>query len=288
MAIFNHLIYYVQLMKPKVLLLMVTTSWVGMLLAPYPLPSWNNVLGISLGIFLIAGSGAVLNQFFDKDLDAQMKRTADRPLVLKQVSPIESLILSAVLFITGSVFLITCSNLLTLFLTIAGALGYSFIYTLYLKYSTPQNITIGGLYGSLPPLLGWVSLTNHCSADAWLLVAIIFTWTPVHFWALALDKTDEYKAVSIPMLPVTHGHYFTSYSIILYNLLLIPVCLLPVLTRLLTYRYGIISILLNILYLKLNLNILQKKPRANKISFYYSIGYLYCLFATMIADRYLT
>jgi heme o synthase len=285
--IINKLAYYGELMKVRVLLLMVTTSWVGMCLAPCPFPSFYRWLGISVGIFFIAGAGAVMNHFFDRKSDAQMHRTQKRPLVLERVSLYESLLLISILFAVGSGFLVCYANLLTLVLTLLGSLGYCFIYTLLLKHSTPQNITIGGLYGSLPPLLGWVALTNKMTADAWLLVAIIFTWTPPHFWDLALDRQDEYKAASIPMLPVTHGHDFTSIAMILYTVLLYPVCIFPYLTGLFTYRYLWVSIFLNTIYLYLNINVFLKKNGANRKSFIYSINYLYLLFMTMVLDHWI-
>jgi protoheme IX farnesyltransferase len=276
---------YQQLMKPKVLLLMVTTSWVGMFLAPHPPQSFLSCIAISFGIFFTAAAGAVLNHFFDRHADARMKRTAQRPLVIATVTPKESLILSTLFLFVGSFLLLKYANFLTLILTLLGSFGYCFIYTLFLKYATPQNIAIGGLYGSLPPLLGWASLTNTIAPDALLLVGIIFTWTPPHFWALALDRVDEYKVAGVPMLPVTHGHQFTSFSMVLYTLLLFPVSLLPCLTGLLSYRYGFVATLLNVFYLIININVLKKKNGANRKSFLYSISYLYLLFITMILDK---
>jgi protoheme IX farnesyltransferase len=277
---------YYELMKPKVLFLMVTTSWVGMILAPYPFPELVRWIGISFGIFFVAGSGAILNHIFDRALDALMSRTAERPLVIQLVSLKESVLLSIGSISIGTVLLMIYANKLTALLALGGSLGYSVIYTLILKHATPQNISIGGLYGSLPPVLGWVALSNNFDPHAWLLGAIIFTWTPPHFWALALDRVDDYRAAAVPMLPVTHGHSFTSILIVLYTILLFPVCLLPYLTGLLSYRYALVSVMLNMIYLVLNMKIVRKDKDANKKSFAYSIGYLYMLFITMVIDTW--
>ena len=276
--------YYV-LCKPKVLFLMITTSWVGMYLSKAPWPGMIDFIGISLGIFLIAAFGAVLNQFFEDIIDAQMKRTSKRPLVKKLLTHQEVTIFSMMLVSFGSLLLLYFANTMTLLLTLGGALGYACVYTLYLKHQTSQNIVIGGLYGALPPLLGWCALTNSVDSNALLLPLIIFVWTPPHFWALAIDRLQDYKQAQIPMLPVTHGVRFTSIFILLYNLLLFSVTALPYVTGMFSLFYLVLSLCLNFIYFIYNIELFYQKPRSAVKSFKFSIVYLYVLFLVMFVDR---
>lgn len=278
---------FVELCKPKVLLLMLSTAWVGMVLSPQTLPCTQTSLGILCGIFCIAAFGAVLNQFFENELDAKMHRTSHRPLVKKSLSFEQVYLFVFVLFILGTGLLLSCANVLTWTLTISGALGYACVYTLFLKHHTSQNIVIGGLYGATPPLLGWVALTNTLDPQALLLPLIIFIWTPPHFWALAIEKEQEYRSVGIPMLPVTHGRKFTALFILLYNILLYLVCLLPFLVGMLTIFYAGVSIILNSIYFVYNISVFQNSSKAAMKSFKFSICYLYILFLTMIIDKVL-
>lgn len=276
---------YYQLCKPKVLFLMITTSWVGMLLSRAPLPAFIPFVGISLGIFCIAAFGAVLNQFFEDYIDAKMGRTKQRPLVKKSLSHFEVSLFAASLVLFGSLLLLLYANTLTLMLTLGGALGYACVYTLFLKHYTSQNIVIGGLYGALPPLLGWSALTNSIEAEALLLPLIIFVWTPPHFWALAINRVDEYRQAQLPMLPVTHGVQFTSYFILLYNVLLFIVCFLPFLVGMFSLTYVIASLILNSMYFVYNVNVFNGHAQAAMKSFKFSIAYLYLLFFVMVFDR---
>ena len=213
-----------------------------------------------------------------------MVRTAHRPLVSKTLSPSNVLIFSILLLCCGTFFLITFANTLTLTLTLIGALGYAFVYTLYLKHKTPQNIVLGGLYGSLPPLLGWCSLSNSLDPQALLLPLIIFVWTPPHFWALAIDRVDDYQKARIPMLPVTHGITYTSLFILFYNLLLLAVTLLPFVTGMLGFFYLCAALFLNLLYFFYNIRLFYQ-PSLAMNSFKFSIVYLYVLFVVMLFDR---
>ena len=218
--------YYI-LCKPNVVYMMLITALVGMLLAQETVPSITYMFIALLGIALCSGSAAAINQVIDRSADASMNRTDKRPLPQGDISPIHASIFALVIGFLGALILYIFVNTLTMYLTIASLIGYAFIYTVYLKRATPQNIVIGGLAGAAPPLLGWTSITNSIDAYSLLLVLIIFIWTPPHFWALAIYRKDEYAKESIPMLPVTHGVAFTKLQIVLYTIILFLVSLLP-------------------------------------------------------------
>ena len=213
---------YFDLCKPKVLALLLLTSIVGVLLASPPGEVSLFVLVVStLGIGLAAAAGAVINQVVERENDARMARTEGRPLPQGKVTQ-QSAFIFAVMLAAASVFILTAwINVLTAVLTFASMIGYAVVYTMYLKKATPQNIVIGGLAGATPPLLGWTSVTNSIDPHGLLLVLIIYTWTPPHFWALAIHRRDDYAKVNLPMLPVTHGIEFTKYSILGYTILMI-------------------------------------------------------------------
>ena len=199
---------YYDLTKPKVVALLVLTAVVGMSLSvPGGLP-WRLFLSAMLGIALLSSAAAAINHIVDEKIDTIMKRTHNRPLPNGQISVKQAVIFALTLAVLGFVLLYAWVNPL---------MGYSFVYTLYLKRATPQNITIGGLAGAIPPLLGWTAMTNAIHPHALLLVLLIFTWTPPHFWALAIHRKDDYAKVNIPMLPVTHGVSFTKTQILLYK-----------------------------------------------------------------------
>ena len=195
--------------------MMLITALVGMLLAQEELPSLYTIFISLLGIALCSGSAAAINQVIDRNADASMNRTDQRPLPQGDLTPFHATIFATIIGFLGALILYVFVNTLTMYLTIASLIGYAFIYTVYLKRATPQNIVIGGLAGAAPPLLGWTSITNSIDAYALLLVLIIFIWTPPHFWALAIYRKDEYAKESIPMLPVTHGVAFTKLQICL-------------------------------------------------------------------------
>ena len=221
---------YWELTKPGVVALLMVTAVIGMFLStPGMVPLRVLILG-SLGMALAMMASAVINQIMDQRIDAIMARTHRRPLVQGRVNTRAALIFAAVLGLLSLVILDVFINRLTAVLTFFGIIGYAFIYTMWLKRATPQNIVIGGLAGAIPPLLGWTAVTGAVHPHALLLVLIIFAWTPPHFWALAIHRRDEYAKADIPMLPVTHGIEFTKTAVLLYTVILFLITLLPYLT----------------------------------------------------------
>ena len=222
---------YLELCKPNVVALMLLTSLIGMLLATPDVVPLNILIFGNLGIALCAGAAAAVNHVVDRHIDEKMARTANRPIAKGRLSPNQAITFALLTGLLGVLILVLFTNLLTAWLTLASSIGYAFIYTMYLKRATPQNIVIGGLAGAAPPLLGWVAVTGEIHYNALLLVLIIFAWTPPHFWALALHRKEEYAKADIPMLPVTHGDRYTKINIVLYTLMLIVVTvMLPRLT----------------------------------------------------------
>jgi protoheme IX farnesyltransferase len=217
-----------------------------------------------------------------------MARTRNRPLAKGRLSIWQASIFAAVLGGTGLTILFVWINALTAWLTLASLLGYAVVYTMFLKRATPQNIVIGGLAGAAPPLLGWVAVTGEIHGHALLLVLIIFAWTPPHFWALAIHRKEEYAAVDIPMLPVTHGVRFTKLHILLYTLIMFAITLLPFATLMSgpLYLLGAVVLGLGFLYWAIEL-LRDKNPRAPILTFKYSIIYLFALFIIMLVDHYL-
>lgn len=279
---------YLTLCKPKVVLLMLITAWVGMLLATELSLPWEALVYGSLGIALSAGSGAVFNHVVEQHLDIKMLRTRARPVAAGRVSTRQACIFATVLAISGMLLLTFLVNSLTAWLTLFSLIGYAFIYTLFLKHATPQNIVIGGLAGATPPLLGWTAVTGQFDPHALLLVLIVFTWTPPHFWALALYRRKEYAQVAIPMLPVTHGVSYTKLSIVLYTVLLILVTLLPFITGMSGYPYLVASLVLNAIFLWLCVHLYTRPlEKAALRLFGYSIFYLFMLFIVLLVDHYL-
>ena len=222
---------YLELTKPKVVVLMLITSLVGMFLATRAGVPWTVLIFGNLGIALCAGGAAAVNHVVDRRIDALMARTHKRPLAEGRVSPVAALTFALALAVAGLGLLLAFTNPLAAWLTLASLLGYAVIYTGFLKRATPQNIVIGGLAGAAPPLLGWVAVTGHVSAEPLLLVLIIFAWTPPHFWALAIHRKEEYAKADIPMLPVTHGEHYTKVHILLYTFALLAVSLMPMLPK---------------------------------------------------------
>ncbi len=279
---------YFDLCKPKVVALLLLTSIVGVVLASPPGEISLFVLVIStLGIGLAAAAGAVINQVVERENDAKMARTEGRPLPQGKVTQQNAFIFAVMLAVT-SVFVLTAwINVLTAVLTFASMIGYAVIYTMYLKKATPQNIVIGGLAGATPPLLGWTSVTNSIDPHGLLLVLIIYTWTPPHFWALAIHRRDDYAKVNLPMLPVTHGIEFTKYAILGYTILMILVTILPYLAYMRGLIYLAAALLLGFyfLYMVLRLMFTEHHHIAIK-TFVYSINYLMLLFLAMVVDHY--
>lgn len=277
---------YYQLTKPKVVALLLLTAWVGMWLAPTA-TSQPVLMFIALtGIGLLSAAAAALNHVLDQNIDAKMARTQRRPVATGRVSPQQAVIFAFSLAIAGFVLLYGFVNPLTAWLTLASLFGYAGIYTMFLKRATPQNIVIGGLAGAMPPLLGWTSITGTLSAEPWLLVMIIFAWTPPHFWALAIHRRDDYAKVNMPMLPVTHGIDFTKTAILLYTLLLTLVCLMPYLVGMsgLVYLAGSLGLNLGFILhawrLKFGID-----PKQAMQTFRFSIYHLMLLFLVLILDQ---
>jgi protoheme IX farnesyltransferase len=279
---------YLELCKPRVVALMVFTALVGMLLAaPGEVSSATLVFGTS-GIALVASAAAAINQLADRHVDAVMARTRMRPLPTGSLAVRHVLCFSAIVGTMGMTILIAFVNVLTAVLTLVSLVGYAVVYTLYLKHATPQNIVIGGAAGATPPLLGWTSVTGQIDPNALLLFLIIFTWTPPHFWALALYRKDDYAKVNIPMLPVTHGEDYTRLYILLYTLLLVVMTVLPFATGMSgpIYLAGVLVLDGLFLYYALALKLTRRRELAIK-TFVYSIVYLMLLFALLLFDRYL-
>ncbi len=219
--------HYFTLCKPRIVLLMLLTAWTGMYLGAQTPISWALWLCATAGIGLMCASAAVVNHIIDYRTDAIMERTKHRPLASGKLSRRSAWIFALILGMSGFVILFFYVNALTAWLTLAAAIGYGAVYSLYLKQATSQNIVIGGLASAMPPLLGWTAVTDQLQAQGWLLVLIIFAWTPAHSWALYLHRYHEYKQTTIPMLPMTHGISFTKFNIMLYSLLTIACSLLP-------------------------------------------------------------
>jgi protoheme IX farnesyltransferase len=279
---------YLELCKPNVVALMILTSLIGMLLSTDGAVPITVLLFGNLGIALCAGSAAVVNHIVDRHVDDKMVRTLNRPLAQGRLGPQQAVIFSLATGSLGMAVLLVFTNVLTAWLTLASLVGYAFVYTMFLKRATPQNIVIGGLAGAAPPLLGWTAVTGEIHYNALLLVLIIFAWTPPHFWALAVHRKEEYAKAEIPMLPVTHGEKYTKINILLYTLLLIVVTTMPYLTGMFGWLYLTGSLLLGIGFLYWAIVMLRSEGGDSGMkTFQYSIVYLMALFAIMLADHYL-
>ena len=279
---------YFELTKPKVVTLIVFTAVIGMFMAVPGIPPISALIFGTLGIWLAAASAATINHVLDRRIDAQMARTRKRPLPLGHLTEGSALVFAAVLGMAGMLILATLVNALTAVLTFASLIGYAVVYTVWLKRATPQNIVIGGAAGAAPPVLGWAAVTNTVDPNALLLFLIVFTWTPPHFWALAIARRQEYAKVGIPMLPVTHGVRYTKLHILFYTILLTLVCLLPVLTGLSGLVYLAGTLVLNGVFISYAVA-MQRSERADlpMRAFHYSVKYLMLLFALLLVDHYL-
>lgn len=277
---------YYELCKPRVVALMLLTSVVGMLLATDEIP-WRILLLGTIGIGLSAGAGGVINQLIDRQIDSIMGRTKNRPIPSGTVSPKKAGLFAFVLSALGMSILLFYVNVLTAILTFITLIGYAFVYTVFLKRATSQNIVIGGLAGATPPLLGWTAVTNSVNPAILLLVLLIFTWTPPHFWALAIARFEEYKKAEIPMLPVTHGIAYTKFSILLYTVLMILISILPYSINLSGLIYLIGALILGGIYLYKNIALYKSdSPAVAMNSFYFSIFYLMVMFFLLLIDHY--
>ena len=279
---------YYQLCKPNVVYMMLICAFVGMLLAEETVRSFGYLFVALSGIALCSASAAAINQVIDRNTDASMTRTDQRPLPKGELSATHASVFAFVIGVIGALILYFYVNTLTMILTIASLIGYAFIYTIYLKRATPQNIVIGGLAGAAPPLLGWSSITNTIDPYALLLVLIIFVWTPPHFWALAIYRKDEYAKESIPMLPVTHGIVFTKLQIVLYTIILFIVSLLPyvVLMSGSIYLYSALILSSMFLYSSVKLYYSSDDEDAMK-TFQFSIYYIFLIFLALLVDHFI-
>lgn len=278
---------YIELCKPRVVLLMILTSIVGMCLAPSPsFPVIPMILG-NCGIALVAAAAAVLNHIADQHIDKLMHRTQHRPIVQGKISTTRSLYFAGILCFVGMLILFIYINVLTAILTFLCLMGYAVCYTLYLKHATPQNIVIGGIAGAIPPLLGWTSVTGVVSPEALILVLIIYVWTPPHFWALAIYRLEDYAKANVPMLPNTHGVAFTKLSILLYTILLICVSTLPYIINMsgMLYLIGVFTVDALFLYYVVRLYYSNDNKHA-LLTFKYSIHYLGLVFLLLLVDHY--
>lgn len=279
---------YLEITKPKVVLLLVFTALVGMALAvPGWLPLQQAVFGL-LGIGLASSSAAAINHVIDQRTDAIMKRTENRPLPQGTLTTQQCVIFALLIGALGMFVLVAFVNVLTAVLTFFSLIGYAIVYTVYLKRATPQNIVIGGAAGAMPPVLGWAAVTGDVTAGALLLFLIVFIWTPPHFWALAIHRREDYAKVDIPMLPVTHGVPFTRVQIMLYTVLLVIITIFPYLIRMSGVVYLVCALALGGRFLyhawKLFDDTAVKQPMK---TFVFSINYLMWLFGVMLVDHYL-
>jgi protoheme IX farnesyltransferase len=279
---------YWVLTKPRVTQLAVFCAIIGMFLATPGMVPWPILIGGSIGIWLLAGAAFAVNCLIEQAVDAKMRRTAWRPSATGEITPIQIIIFSCVLGAAGMATLWLYTNPLTMWLTFATFVGYAVIYTWLLKPATPQNIVIGGLSGAMPPALGWVAVTNQLSAEAWLLVLIIFVWTPPHFWALALYRREDYIQAGLPMLPVTHGEKFTLLNILLYTLILLAASILPYIYGMSGIFYLVSAIVLSSIFVYYAICLYRSySDQLARKTFKYSISYLALLFAAILVDHYL-
>jgi protoheme IX farnesyltransferase len=279
---------YLELCKPKVVALIVFTAVVGMFLAVPAWPPLDALVAGTLGIALAAASAAAINHLLDQRIDAVMARTRNRPLPTGQLGVNQVVVFAAILALLSMTLLVVWVNTLTAVLTFFSLIGYAIVYTVWLKRATPQNIVIGGAAGAAPPVLGWTAVTGSIDHNALILFLIIYVWTPPHFWALAIHRREDYAAVDIPMLPVTHGVHFTRWHIFFYTVLLVLVTTMPFLTGMSSLLYLAGTTVLNLGFLWYAFRLLRENDeRLPMQTFGYSIIYLMVLFAFLLVDHYL-
>ena len=278
---------YFELTKPKVVTLITFTAMVGMFLSTRSVVPWEILIFGSLGIALVAGAAAAINHLVDQRIDTIMARTQRRPLPRGQLDSRQVLIFASCIGAVGMAMLFAFTNVLCALLTFASLIGYAVVYTMYLKRATPQNIVIGGAAGAAPPLLGWVAVTGQVDPGALLLFLIIFAWTPPHFWALAIHRCADYAEAEVPMLPVTHGIAFTKLHILLYTILLLIITVLPYLIGMSGVLYLVSALVLGGRFLWYAWRLYRADD--NKLAmatFWFSIIYLFGLFAALMIDHY--
>jgi protoheme IX farnesyltransferase len=274
---------YLELTKPKVQSLLLLTTATTMLVAGSP--SFGLILVTCLGGYLSAGGAGAVNHFYDRDIDARMARTADRPVPSGRVAPAAALWFGIALAALSFLLLSTVVNPLSAVLALSGFLGYTLVYTLWLKRRTVQNIVIGGAAGAVPPLVGWAAVTGEITGTSIYLFAIVFFWTPPHFWALSLLMKDEYAAVGVPMMPVVRGERETRRQILLYSVLLYGVTQLPFCAGGFGGIYLACSIVLGAVFIAGAVVLYRRADRRSALQLYlYSLAYLAALFVAMVVD----
>jgi protoheme IX farnesyltransferase len=279
---------FYALTKPRVVSLIVFTAVIGMFLATPGMVPARILLAATLGIALVAGAAAAVNCLVEQNVDALMLRTRWRPLPSGELSSLQTLAFAGVVGGLGLWLLVSYVNALTMWLTLATFVGYAIVYTVILKPMTPQNIVIGGASGAMPPVLGWAAVTGEVTTEAMLLFLIIFAWTPPHFWALALYRTEDYARAGVPMLPVTHGKEYTRLQVLLYTIILFAVSLLPFAVRMSGWLYLAAALALGAVYLGYAVRLYTAySDRLARRCFRYSIVYLAALFAALLVDHYL-
>ena len=279
---------YWALTKPRVTQLAVFCAVIGMFLASEELPDWRAVVFGTLGIWLLAGAAFAVNCLAEREIDARMARTARRPMAMGDITVKQTVVFALVIGGLGMAILYNLVNPLTMWLTFVTFVGYALIYTMVLKPATPQNIVIGGLSGAMPPALGWAAVANDVPMQAWLLVLIIFVWTPPHFWALAIFRREDYSRALVPMLPVTHGVTYTRWQILLYTVLLVIASILPWATHMSGLFYLGGALVLGAMFLWYAWKLLDPPDELFAMrAFKYSIVYLMALFAFLLLDHWL-
>ncbi|MFJ2986940.1 heme o synthase [Collimonas sp. NPDC087041] len=284
----NRIAQYWALTKPRVTQLAVFCAVIGMFLSTSGLPDWQRVVSATIGIWLLAGAAFAVNCLVEREIDSRMARTARRPMARGEITVSQTLVFSGVIGGLGMWVLYNFVNPLTMWLTFATFVGYAIIYTIILKPATPQNIVIGGLAGAMPPALGWAAIANDVPMQAWILVLIIFVWTPPHFWALAMYRRDDYAKSGLPMLPITHGMAFTQFQVWLYTIALVATTMLPFAVGMSGLIYLASAAVLGVIFLWYAWQIYRHyTDLIARKTFAYSIIYLSLLFAALLVDHYL-
>ena len=279
-----------SLTKPRVVSLIVFCAVIGMFLAapPNALPSVGLVLAATIGIALVAGAAAVMNCLVEKRIDALMSRTKHRALPSGDLSSPQATVFASLVGGAGLWVLYFHVNALTMWLTLGTFVGYAVIYTIILKPATPQNIVIGGASGAMPPVLGWAAIGGEVAPEALLLFLIIFAWTPPHFWALALYRTEEYAKAGLPMLPVTHGRAYTQLHVLLYTLILFTISLMPFVHGMSGLIYLAAAVILGLYFIGYAIALYRRySDELARRTFRFSIVYLSMLFAALLVDHYI-
>lgn len=278
---------YISLLKPRVMSLVVFTGFCGLVVAPgeiHPLIAIISILCIAVG----SGASGAINMWYERDIDAKMERTKNRALPLGKISPENALDFAGILAFFSVFMMAFAVNIMAAFLLLCAILFYVFIYTMWLKPSTPQNIVIGGAAGAFPPMIGWVSVTGNITIEPIVLFLIIFLWTPPHFWALSLYRNEDYKRAGIPMMPVIHGVGETKKQMLLYTLVLFPITIAPFFLGFASYIYLAFAIALGLKFIKHAITVFKNPEEKNcKKMFGFSIVYLFVLFLSLVIDHYI-